>query len=141
MKDTTNIVTADARTFPLIESSSNSEPTVDYRDSQQEIDSRKVDEPFNDPTSQREIDSLVPYVDLARMSRERYERIPSIQTGERMAKDRSTLVNRVKRTMDSLRRRYPDATQEEVKMALLQRFPSLKMQMNPHGTTGDAIND
>ena len=41
MKDTTNIVTAEARTFPLIEESGNAEPLFSDRDSQLEIDARK----------------------------------------------------------------------------------------------------
>lgn len=112
MKDTTNIVTAEARTFPLIEdlsdSSDNAEPL------------------FSDRDSQLEIDSLTPYVDLARMSKERYDSSPSIQRGARMSKDRNELVARLKRATDSLCGRYPSATREGVWTELLKRFPSLK---------------
>lgn len=51
-----HIVTAEARTFPLIDLSDSS------------------DNLFSDRDSQLEIDALTPYVDLARMSRERYDR-------------------------------------------------------------------
>ena len=108
MKYTTNIVTAEARAFPLVEESGNAEPL------------------FSDRDYQLEIDALTPYVDLARMSRERYDHNPSIQQGAKMAKDRNELVERMKRTMNALCGRYPSATQEDVWMEMLKRFPSLK---------------
>lgn len=102
------IVTANAKVFPLIEDTPSSEPL------------------FTDRDSQLEIDSLTPYVDLARMSRERYDKSPSIQQGAKMAKDRNELVARMKRVMNSLCGRYPNATQEDVWTEMLKKFPSLK---------------
>ena len=101
------IVTADAKVFPLIEEAANSEPL------------------FSDRDSQLEIDSLTPYVDLARMSRERYDRSPSIPNGAKMAKDRNELVARLKRATDSLCGRYPSATREDVWTEMLKKFPAL----------------
>lgn len=107
--DTDNrIVTAEARTFPLVDLPAHSEPL------------------FSDRDSQLEIDALTPYVDLARMSRERYDKSPSIPNGAKMAKDRNELVARLKRATDSLCGRYPSATREDVWMEILKRFPSLK---------------
>lgn len=102
------IVTADAKVFPLIDSSDKSEPL------------------FSDRDSQLEIDALTPYVDLARMSKERYDSNPSIQHGARMSKDRNELVARLKRATDSLCGRYPSATREGVWTELLKRFPTLR---------------
>ena len=106
-----HMVTANARTFPLIgdlsDSADNTEPL------------------FSDRDSQLEIDSLTPYVDLARMARERYDSNPSIQQGAKMAKDRSELVARLKRATDSLCGRYPSATREDAWMMLLERFPAM----------------
>lgn len=112
MADTlNNIVTAEARAFPPMGDTSE-EPRVELL--------------FSDRDSQLEIDSLTPYVDLARMARERYDSNPSIQQGAKMAKDRSELVARLKRATDSLCGRYPSATREDVWMMLLEWFPSLK---------------
>ena len=102
------IVTANARVFPLIDLSDSS------------------DNLFSDRDSQLEIDSLTPYVDLARMSRERYDSSPSIQQGAKMAKDRSELAARMKRTMDALCGRYPVAAREDAWAEILKKFPSLK---------------
>ena len=102
------IVTADAKVFPLIEDTPSSEPL------------------FSDRDSQLEIDALTPYVDLARMARERYDKSPSIQQGAKMAKDRNELAARMKRVMNSLCGRYPNATQEDVWREMLKKFPSLK---------------
>lgn len=102
-----DIVTAEARTFPLIEESGNVEPL------------------FTDRDSQLEIDALTPYVDLARMSKERYDNSPSIANGAKMSKDRNELVARLKRTTDSLCGRYPSATREDVWTEILKKFPSL----------------
>lgn len=102
------IVTANARVFPLIDLSDES------------------DNLFSDRDSQLEIDALTPYVDLARMSRERYDRSPSIPNGSKMAKDRNELVARLKRATDSLCGRYPSATREDVWMMLLERFGALR---------------
>lgn len=102
------IVTADAKVFPLIDLSDES------------------DNLFSDRESQLEIDSLTPYVDLARMSRERYDKSPSIPNGARMSKDRNELVARLKRATDSLCGRYPSATREDVWMMLLERFGALR---------------
>lgn len=107
MKDTTNIVTAEARTFPLIEEAVNKEPL------------------FADRDSQLEIDALTPYVDLARMSRERYDRSPSIPNGSKMAKDRNELAFRLNRVMDNLCRRYPTSTRKDALMEMMKRFPAL----------------
>lgn len=107
MKYTTNIVTAEARTFPLVEESGNAEPL------------------FTDRDSQLEIDSLTPYVDLARMSRERYDRSPSIANGAKMAKDRNELAFRLNRAMDNLCRRYPTSTRKDALMEMLKKFPAL----------------
>lgn len=103
-----DIVTADARVFPLIDLSD------------------KSDNLFSDRDSQLEIDALTPYVDLARMSKERYGSNPSIANGARMSKDRNELVARLKRATDSLCGRYPSATREGVWTEILKRFPSLK---------------
>lgn len=102
------IVTAEARTFPLVDLSDES------------------DNLFSDRDSQLEIDALTPYVDLARMSRERYDRSPSIPNGSKMAKDRNELAARLKRAMDNLCRRYPTSTREDVWMQILKKFKSLK---------------
>ena len=106
------IVTAEAKVFPLIEDlideSINSEPL------------------FSDRDSQLEIDALTPYVDLARMSKERYDKSPSIANGARMSKDRNELVARLKRATDSLCGRYPSATREDALTTLLEKFPALK---------------
>lgn len=107
MKDTTNIVTAEARTFPLVDLSDES------------------DNLFADRDSQLEIDALTPYVDLARMSRERYDRSPSIPNGSKMAKDRNELAARLKRVTDSLCGRYPSATRKDALMEMMKRFPAL----------------
>lgn len=101
------IVTAEARTFPLIEESAKSEPL------------------FSDRDSQLEIDSLTPYVDLARMSRERYDKSPSIPNGARMSKDRNELAFRLNRVMDNLGRRYPTSTRKDALMEMMKRFPAL----------------
>lgn len=103
-----HIVTAEARTFPL----------VDLSDSSDNL--------FSDRDSQLEIDALTPYVDLARMSRERYDRSPSIPNGSKMAKDRNELVARLKRVTDSLCGRYPSATREDAWNEILKKFKSLK---------------
>lgn len=101
------IVTANAKVFPLIDLSD------------------KSDNLFTDRDSQLEIDALTPYVDLARMSRERYDKSPSIPNGAKMAKDRNELVARMKRATNSLCGRYPSATREDVWMEILKRFPTL----------------
>ena len=101
------IVTANAKVFPLIDLSDSS------------------DNLFTDRDSQLEIDSLTPYVELARMSRERYNRSPSIANGAKMAKDRNELVARLKRTTNSLCGRYPSATREDVWTEMLKKFPAL----------------
>lgn len=107
MKYTTNIVTADARVFPLIDLSD------------------KSDNLFSDRDSQLEIDSLTPYVDLARMSRERYDRSPSIANGAKMSKDRNELAYRLNKAMDNLCGRYPSATRADALDEMLKRFPAL----------------
>lgn len=117
-----DIVTAEARTFPL----------VDLSD--------KSDNLFSDRDSQLEIDSLTPYVDLARMARERYDSNPSIQQGAKMAKDRSELVARLKRVTDSLCGRYPSATREDVWKEMLKKFPSLTYVFQGMNQ-GDVSND
>ena len=101
------IVTANAKVFPLIDLSD------------------KSDNLFTDRDSQLEIDALTPYVDLARMSRERYDKSPSIQNGAKMAKDRNELVARLKRATDSLCGRYPSATREDVWTEMMKKFPAL----------------
>ena len=108
MKYTTNIVTAEARPFPLIDSDSTSEPL------------------FTDRVSQLEIDALTPYVDLARMSKERYDKSPSIPNGAKMAKDRNELADRVKRAMNNLCGRCPGATREDAWKEILKRFGALR---------------
>ena len=107
MKYTTNIVTANAKVFPLIDLSDES------------------DNLFTDRDSQLEIDALTPYVDLARMSRERYDKSPSIQNGARMSKDRNELAFRLNRAMDNLGRRYPTSTRKDALMEMMKRFPAL----------------
>lgn len=102
------IVTAEARVFPLIDLDNTSEPL------------------FSDRDSQLEIDALTPYVDLARIARERYDKSPSIPNGAKMAKDRNELVDRLKRITDSLCGRYPSATREDAWEAMLERFPALR---------------
>lgn len=102
------IVTANAKVFPLIEDTPSSEPL------------------FSDRDSQLEIDSLTPYVDLARMSRERYDRSPSIPNGSKMAKDRNELAARLKRATDSLCVRYPSATRKDALMEMMKRFPAME---------------
>ena len=104
-----NIVTANARPFPLMGGTSE-EPHAETL--------------FSDRDSQLEIDSLTPYVDLARMSRERYDSSPSIQQGAKMAKDRSELAARMKRTMDALCGRYPGAAREDAWAEILKKFPA-----------------
>lgn len=101
------IVTANARVFPLIDLSDES------------------DNLFTDRDSQLEIDALTPYVDLARMSRERYDKSPSIQNGARMSKDRNELAFRLNRVMDNLCRRYPTSTREDALNEMLKRFPKI----------------
>lgn len=101
------IVTANAKVFPLIEDTPSSEPL------------------FSDRDSQLEIDSLTPYVDLARMSRERYDRSPSIPNGSKMSKDRNELAFRLNRVMDNLCRRYPTSTRKDALMEMMKKFPAL----------------
>lgn len=101
------IVTANAKVFPLIEDTPSSEPL------------------FSDRDSQLEIDSLTPYVDLARMSRERYDRSPSIANGSKMSKDRNELAFRLNGVMDNLGRRYPTSTRKDALMEMMKRFPAL----------------
>lgn len=101
------IVTANARVFPLIEDTPSSEPL------------------FSDRDSQLEIDALTPYVDLARMAKERYDKSPSIPNGANMAKDRNELAARLKRVMDNLCRRYPTSTREDALNEMLKRFPKI----------------
>ena len=101
------IVTANAKVFPLIEDTPSSEPL------------------FTDRDSQLEIDALTPYVDLARMSRERYDKSPSIQNGAKMAKDRNELAYRLNRAMDNLCGRYPTSTREDVWTEMMKKFPTL----------------
>lgn len=103
-----DIVTAEARTFPLVEEAVNKEPL------------------FSDRDSQLEIDALTPYVDLARMSRERYDKSPSIQNGAKMAKDRNELAFRLNKAMDNLGRRYPTSTREDALNEMMKKFPALK---------------
>lgn len=116
-----DIVTANARTFPLVEDLSDK--------------SDNTSEPlFSDRDSQLEIDSLTPYVDLARMSKERYDSSPSIQHGAKMAKDRNELAYRLNKAMDNLCRRFPCATREDALTEMTRRFPALKYvfpEMNP----------
>lgn len=102
------IVTAEARVFPLIDLSDSS------------------DNLFSDRDSQLEIDALTPYVDLARMSRERYDNSPSIPNGSKMSKDRNELAFRLNRVMDNLGRRYPTSTRKDALMEMMKKFPALK---------------
>lgn len=102
------IVTANARVFPLIEDTPSPEPL------------------FSDRDSQLEIDSLTPYVDLARMARERYDNNPSIANGAKMSKDRNELATRMKRAANSLCGRYPGTAQEDALNEMMKRFPALK---------------
>ena len=91
----TNIVKADAKPFPLIadaKDETRSEPLSQHRDSQLEIDSRIY----------RQIDALTPYVDLARMARERYNNTPSMQNGSRMGEKVGVLKTRIKDMIKSI---------------------------------------
>ena len=72
-----------------------------------------------------EIDALTPYVDLARMSSERYDKSPSIQNEAKMSRDRNKLADKMKITMNSLCGRYPTAPRRDVWRELLKKFPSL----------------
>ena len=105
-----NIVKANARPFPLM------------GDTREETRAETL---FTDRDSQLEIDSLTPYVDLARMSRERYDRSPSIQNGAKMSKDRNELAFRLNGVMDNLGRRYPTSTRKDALMEMMKRFPAL----------------
>lgn len=77
-----------------------------------------------------EIDALTPYVDLARMSSERYDKSPSIQNEAKMSRDRSKLADKMKTTMNSLCGRCPNATRRDVWRELLKKFPSLDYIFN-----------
>ena len=112
------IVTANARVFPLIDLSDSS------------------DNLFSDRDSQLEIDALTPYVDLARMARERYDNSPSIQNGARMSKDRNELAFRLNKAMDNLCRRYPTSTREDALNEMMKRFGALRYVFQ-----GDMPND
>ena len=110
MADTlNNIVTANARTFHLIDSDSEENRTLSIRDSEQGIDSRIA----------RQLDALQPYVDSAGIARQYNERNPSIQNGSRMGEKVEVLKTRITNTIKAipiresefwelLRRRYPN---------------------------------
>lgn len=108
MKDTTNIVKADAKPFPLI--SDAKDETQSKSLSQLEIDSRLA----------RQIDALTPYVDLARMARERYNNTPSIQNGSRMGEKVVDLKTRIKDMIKSI-----PMSEYEIWEMVRQKFPNI----------------
>lgn len=105
------IVTANARTFPLINSTSEDRRTLITRDSEQGM---------NDPVIARQIDALTPYVDLARMARERYDRSPSIQNGARMGEKVGVLKTRITNLMQAIPMRESDLLK-----LVRQKFPNI----------------
>lgn len=107
MKDTTNmvtansaVVTAEARTFPLIDLADLSARTDDVLALQ--------------------IDALTPYVDLARMARERYDSSPSLQNGSRMGEKVGVLKTRITNILKAIPMR-----ESELWTLVRQKFPKI----------------
>ena len=116
MADTlNNIVTANARTFHLINSDSEENRTLIIKDSEQGIDSRLA----------LQIDSLTPYVDLARMARERYDSSPSLQNGSRMGEKVGVLKTRITNILKAIPMRESDLFE-----LVRQRFPRIDEILN-----------
>lgn len=119
------IVTANARAFPLINIGSEENRTLSVKDSEQGM---------NDPVLARQIDALTPYVDLARMARERYDSSPSIQNGARMGEKVGVLKTRITNILKAIPMR-----ESELLELVRQKFP--KIAWICYGEGKEAGND
>ena len=126
MADTlNNMVTAEARVFPLINSDSEENRTLYIKDSEQGM---------NDSRLALQIDSLTPYVDLARMARERYDSSPSLQNGSRMGEKVGVLKTRITNILKAIPMR-----ESELWTLVRQKFP--KIDWICYGKDKEAGND
>ena len=105
------IVTANARVFPLINSDSEENRTLYTMDSEQGM---------NDPGLALQIDALTPYVDLARMARERYYNTHSVQNGARMVEKVGVLKTRITNILKAIPMR-----ESELLRLVRQKFPKI----------------
>lgn len=108
-----NIVTANARTFHLINSDSEENRTLFIKDSEQGIDER------NDVLA-RQLDALQPYVDSARIARQMNEHNPSIQNGSRMGEKVEVLTTRITNILKAIPMR-----ESELWTLVRQKFPKI----------------
>lgn len=111
-----NIVRCDARAYPLMDSLCQ-QPSDKPLSISQGIDSEN--EGVNRALEMK-IDQLVPYVDLARMAREAYDKCPSIQHGARMREKVEVLLSKVNDIVKS-----EDKLDSAIWKMLKKRYPKL----------------